>query len=386
MTPAGRISMVDGLRGWALLGLFLVHCVERFELYWLAPWNDASLSWVFFLFGGKAYALFALLFGFSFATIMGNERKRGGDFTWRFVWRLVLLLGFGTLHAMIYRGEILQVLAVVGLLLIPFDRVKSDRVLLLLAALAFVQIPLFVRLVAAEAGQGWALANPLYFGSGDLRTLSEGTFWQATVDNITGGTVAKWSYYLEAGRVTQIVGLFFVGMVAQRRDWLATAGTHRGACVAVLVAGALLWTFGMNLAALVIGDPATPAGQRIDGQIGGLWAALGGTAVHAALFALIWHSPLHRLVGWLAAPGRMTLTLYLGQSVLGATLLFGWGFGLWHAFSPTVMMLGGIALYGLQALFAALWFRRYRFGPLEWLWRAATRGTWAMGNRLQNPA
>ncbi|MEO5706233.1 MAG: DUF418 domain-containing protein [Alteraurantiacibacter sp.] len=390
MTPAnaisGRISMVDGLRGWALLGLFLVHCVERFELYWLEPWNDASLSATFFLFGGKAYALFALLFGFSFATIMGNERRRGGDFTWRFVWRLVLLLGFGTLHAMIYRGEILQVLAVVGLLLIPFDRVKSDRALLALAALAFVQVPLFVRLWAADAGQGWALADPLYFGSGDLRILSEGTFWQATVDNITGGTVAKWSYYLEAGRVTQIVGMFFVGMVAQRRDWLAKAGDHRGACVAVLFAGAALWTFGMDLAALVIGDPATPAGQRIDGQIGGLWAALGGTAVHAALFALVWHSPLHAAVGWLAAPGRMTLTLYLGQSLLGATLLFGWGFGLWQAFSPTVMMLGGLALFAAQAVFAELWFRRYRFGPLEWLWRAATRGTWSMANRLPNPA
>jgi uncharacterized protein len=388
MTPAvtvsGRISMIDALRGWALLGLFLVHCVERFELYWLQPWNDASLSWVFYIFGGKSYALFAMLFGFSFATIMDNERKRGGDFTWRFVWRLVLLLGFGTLHALIYRGEILQVLAVVGLLLIPFDRVKSDRVLLVLAALAFLQIPLFVRMLAAGAGQGWALASPLYFTAGDLTTLSEGTFWQATVDNITGGTLAKWSYYLESGRVMQIVGLFLVGMVAQRRGWLATAGEHRGRLVALAVAGAVLWNAGPHLAALVIGDPGNPAGLRMKGQVAGLWAALGGTTVHAALFALVWHSPLRGAVGWLAAPGRMTLTLYIGQSVLGATLLFGWGFGLWNAFSPTVMMLGGIALFAAQALFARLWFDRYRFGPLEWVWRAATRGTWSMGNKV-NP-
>lgn len=385
-TGSSRISMVDALRGWALLGLFLVHCVERFQLYGLALWNDASLSWIFFLFGGKSYALFAMLFGFSFATIMGNERKRGGDFTWRFVWRLVLLLGFGTLHAMLYRGEILQVLAVVGLLLIPFDRVKSDRVLLVLAALAFLQLPHFVRLLAAEAGQGWALASPLYFTAGDLRTLSEGTFWQATVDNITGGTVAKWSYYLEAGRVTQIVGLFFVGMVAQRRGWLAEAGAHKGALLAVAAAGGLVWAFGPGLAGWLTGDPGSPAGQRLAQQIGNLWGQLGGTAVHAAVFALVWHSPLRVLVGWLAAPGRMTLTLYIGQSLIGTTLLFGWGFGLWNAFSPTVMMLGGIVLYGLQAVFAALWFRRYRFGPLEWIWRAATRGTWAMGNRQPKPA
>ena len=103
-------------------------------------------------------------------------------------------------------------------------------------------------------------------------------------------------------------------------------------------------------------------------------AGFAGTVVHAAVFALLWHSPLRLAVSWLAAPGRMTLTLYIGQSLLGASLLFGWGFGLWNAFSPTVMMLGGIALFAAQALFAKLWFDRYRFGPLEWVWRWLTYG------------
>jgi uncharacterized protein len=380
-----RISMVDALRGWALLGLFLVHCVERFGLYGVETWNDETLRAVFFVFGGKSYAVFALLYGFSFATIMGNARLRGTDFTGRFVWRLALLLGFGTLHAAVFRGEILQVLAVVGLLLVPFDRVKSDKVLLALAALSFVQLPLLARLLAAEAGQGWALANPLYFTAGDLSTLTQGTWWQATWDNLTGGSLAKWSYYLEAGRVMQIVGLFFVGMVAQRRQWLAKAGHHRWTCLALAVAGALLWATGQELAGLLLGDPASVAGVRMKSQIGGLWGALGGTAVHVAVFALVFHSPLRVLVSWLAAPGKMTLTLYIGQSLLMAPLLYGWGLGLWHTFSPTAMAVGGLALYGAQALYARWWFARFRFGPLEWLWRAATRGTWSMPMRLDPP-
>ena len=122
MQANSRITMVDALRGYALLGLFLVHCVERFELHWLEPkpgfWFDA----VFALFSGKAFAIFALLFGFSFATIMANERARGGDFTLRFAWRLTLLFAIGTIHALVYRGDILQVLALAGLILIPFDR------------------------------------------------------------------------------------------------------------------------------------------------------------------------------------------------------------------------------------------------------------------------
>ena len=96
-----RIVMVDGLRGYALLGLFMVHCVERFELYWLDPVPDPWFDGVMAIFAGKAFAVFALLFGFSFATIMANERGRGGDYTVRFAWRLALLFAIGTLHALV---------------------------------------------------------------------------------------------------------------------------------------------------------------------------------------------------------------------------------------------------------------------------------------------
>ena len=79
MQANNRIDMVDALRGYALLGLFMVHCVERFELYWLDPMPDAWFDATMAVFAGKAFAIFALLFGFSFATIMANERTRGGD-------------------------------------------------------------------------------------------------------------------------------------------------------------------------------------------------------------------------------------------------------------------------------------------------------------------
>ena len=78
MPVSQRVDVVDALRGYALLGLFLVHCVERFELYWLDPVPDPWFDGVMAIFAGKAFAVFALLFGFSFATIMANERARGG--------------------------------------------------------------------------------------------------------------------------------------------------------------------------------------------------------------------------------------------------------------------------------------------------------------------
>ncbi len=214
MQANNRIEMVDALRGFALLGLFIVHCLERFEVYWLNPTLDLWFEWVFALFAGKAFAIFALLFGFSFATIMANERARGGDFTWRFAWRLLLLLAIGTVHVMFYRGDVLQVLAVVGLLLIPFDRVRSDRA----AAGAWPRWPSCRSRCgcawwAAGQGAGWALAAPLYNSWGDLQTLADGSMLAVALDNLGPGTVGKWSYYLETGRVMEIVGLFLVGMV-----------------------------------------------------------------------------------------------------------------------------------------------------------------------------
>src|SRR6478609_2423730 len=223
MQASNRIDMVDALRGYALFGLFMVHCLERFEIYWIDPQPDAWFDGVMAVFSGKAFAIFALLFGFSFATIMANERARGADFRLRFAWRLALLFGIGTLHALIYRGDILQVLAAVGLLMIPFDRVRSDRALLVTAVVLFLELPLLVRAWAALQGAGWGLAQPLFWGDSGSQTLATGTFAQAIVANAGLGSVSKWSFYIENGRVVEIAGLFLVGMVLQRRRVFAEA-------------------------------------------------------------------------------------------------------------------------------------------------------------------
>jgi len=374
-----RIDMVDALRGYALLGLFLVHCVERFELHWLDPqpgfWFDA----VFAVFSGKAFAIFALLFGFSFATIMANERGRGGDYTMRFAWRLVLLFAIGTLHALVYRGDILQVLAAVGLLMIPFDRVRRDWVLLVLALLLFLQIPLLYRAWAAVSGVDWAAANPLFWGDSGLGVLAHGSFAELLVVNAGPGMTGKWSFYLEIGRVVEIAGLFLVGMVIQRRSWFADAKASSGVWHGVFVASGLLWISVGLLEPLFVPQEGAPVMQRQSLQwAADEWRALGATGFQVAIFALLWITPFRRLLSWFAPPGRMTLTLYVGQSLLAVPLLYGFGMGWRDDFSHGEMVAAGILAFALQALAAAWWFRHFRYGPLEWLWRVGTRTSWAV--------
>ena len=368
-----RIDLVDALRGYALLGLFIVHCVERFELYWLDPRPDAWFDAVFAVFAGKAFAMFALLFGFSFATIMGNERARGGDFTARFAWRLALLFAIGTLHALVYRGDILQVLALIGLLMIPFDRVRSDRVLLVLAGLLFLELPLLLRAWAAAQGADWATAQPLFWGDSGLAVLADGTLAETLAVNAGQGMVGKWSFYVETGRVFEIAGLFLAGMVLQRRSLFVRAAELRGPWLAILGAGGALWAAASLLQPLVL--PTGGHAMTDDSLQAALniYRALGATAFQVGLFVLAWHSPLRTALATLVPAGRMTLTLYVGQSLVFAPVLYGYGLGLWDDLTTAETVLWGLAAFAAQAALAALWFRHFRYGPLEWMWRAATR-------------
>ena len=102
-----RIEVADALRGFAVLAIILIHNVEHFNLYFLPEWEPEFLKtingyvWegIFFFFGGKAYAIFALLFGFSFYIQFNNRQNLGKDFSMRFAWRLVLLFLFGLFNA-----------------------------------------------------------------------------------------------------------------------------------------------------------------------------------------------------------------------------------------------------------------------------------------------
>ena len=105
-SPIGRIERVDALRGYALMGLFLVHMVEYYELYWASPKPSPIFDAIFILFAGKTFSLLALCFGFSFWVVMEGAARKGTDFSLRFAWRLLLLAGIGWLHSLVYRGDI----------------------------------------------------------------------------------------------------------------------------------------------------------------------------------------------------------------------------------------------------------------------------------------
>jgi uncharacterized protein len=375
-----RIEFVDALRGFALFGLLMVHAAEAFGVGLSRGTDDPWGQAIFFLFGSKAFAIFALLFGFSFATIMANQRARGVDFTGRFAWRLFLLMAIGFVHSLLYSPEILRLLAFLGLLLIPLDRVRSNYVLMAIAGLFFLQIPLLIQWLLAHWGNAFAAAEPYFANSGLWDVFRHGSLGELISANLIEGNLVKWSINWSFGRVCEIAGLFAVGVVIQRTGFFARIAKDRGIALGlVLIAGTIFAILEFIVKPMVPGSPAGAEfaiGPFTERAILFQWIGISGIAAQIGLLALLWNSPVQWLVGLFKEPGRMTLTLYVAHSVIAVPILYQFGLGMAEVWDSQQRVLLAIAFFGLQILFAHWWYARYRYGPLEWTWRAATLNNW----------
>ena len=123
-----RVNVADVLRGLSVMGIIMLHSIEHFNFYsfpstdgqsvWMNFFDKSIWDGLFFLLGGKAYAIFALLFGFSFFIQNDNQRLKGNDFRRRFCWRLFLLFIIGNINAMFFTAEILVLYSLVGFVLV----------------------------------------------------------------------------------------------------------------------------------------------------------------------------------------------------------------------------------------------------------------------------
>jgi uncharacterized protein len=371
---AGRLELLDSVRGFALMGLFLIHSVEKYETFWANPDYGAVFKWTFGLFSGKAYALMALCFGVSFYLIMQGAARRGQDFRWRFAWRLTLLAAIGLLHTIFYRGDILQILAVLGFSMLLLDRIKSNRVLLVLAALCFLELPLLLRAWLAANGVGWAASQPLYYNDPGMDALIHGSFLEAVRANFNALLIMNWSYSIESGRVVQMLGLFMVGLVLARIGFFTDPDRFRHRRRAILAAAILLavplYFYGSDALNSVVADGSVRQnlGAALD-----KWTALAIATAELLLFVELFQSAARPFARLFAAPGRMTLTLYVGQSVVFCPVYYNYGLGLHGVLTPGQSLGIGVVAVVIQGVIAHLWMRRFHYGPLEWLWRAGTR-------------
>jgi len=381
---------MDALRGLALLGIVQVN-VQSFTwgagepLGYLASPPGAGESVIYFLqaafFAGKFYPIFGFLFGVGMALQMRKLRRLhahdAAAARSAYRRRLLILLAMGLAHGLLlYSGDVLGTYAACGLIFLALAPQRLGELVRFTAAAAIAAAAGLLLPMVMTAALG---ANPVpqeipaavvqaheIYGSasfaGQLAQRSIDELWQQVSDIPT-----FWP---------QVLALFGLGMIAGRLGWLQYPLRHR-----------LVWRRALQLG-LGIGLPLSLAGAAMSvaqaralpgadsdwsAVVLGLGSLLSAAYVAAAVhvFGRPWGAALRRS---LAAPGRLSLTNYVVQSVVMGALLSGWGLGLGAHASRAQLAALACAIFAVQVLASQALLRRYRQGPLEALWRRATYG------------
>ena len=378
-----RIELVDALRGFAVMAILLVHNVEHFifPVYptdspeWLNILDKGTFDVVFTLFGGKAYAIFALLFGFTFYIQCENQRRKGKDFGYRFLWRLVLLVGFATLNAAFFPGgDVLLLFAIMGLVLFVV-RKWSDKAVLAAAVFFTLQPMEWYHYVMSLLDSSYQLPDygvgPMYDAVAEA--TKSGNFWDFIWCNVTLGQKASLMWAVGAGRILQTAGLFLIGFYIGRKQLFVVDRLKLGFWMKTLIVSAICFAPLHSLKNLVM--EGTPMVQQTVGTVFDMWQKLAFTFVLVSSFVLLYQNKnFQKRVANLRFYGRMSLTNYVSQSIIGAIIYF--PFALY--FAPYcgyfVSLLIGFVVFFAQVMFCKWWFKGHKQGPLESLWHWWTWG------------
>lgn len=390
-----RVLLLDGLRGFALFGILMVNLAVYTGFFgqprarWIdlpgAAWSDTAEFVIGWMFLGKFYSIFALLFGIGFALQLERAEARGDSGTARYLRRLLVLVAFGVAHmVLLWMGDILALYAMMGMVLLLFRR-ASNR-LILSAALLFWLFPI-----------AWYALDLHYAGFDPSRPFFR--WGRAQMVDVWGRAPAQlevWltpeygklvrSHIAEIGyrygslvgemRFARVLAMFLLGMwIGRSRLYLQTeryARALRRICIWGFLIGIPTGFAMRRIGEMDFGSPLRA--QLYEGIAYAVHVPL-LAAAYVAAFVLLWQRKEEPgMLRAFAPAGRMALTNYIMQSAIAVALFTGVGMGLLGRVSHSWVPLLAIAIMVFQVVVSALWLSVFRFGPLEWLWRSLTYG------------
>ena len=382
MLVTSRDPAPDVLRGFALWGIVLVNVAyfsssvdSGVTADALANAGDSVAAFlVFALAQGNFYLIFSFLFGYSSHYVLG--RSSGGRRRW---WlRGVGLMVLGLAHAsLLFIGDILFLYGLLGLLLLGLYA-QPRRVLIRWGAWiygVFTALALaVVALTALAEAQGLSAAVD----------SSAARAYEAAVvsDNYLAAIPARVDFWvseaifvvLAQGALTFVA--FLVGVLAARWGALTSSGLSRNQLQKMIG-----WGLGLGLGLqlffagvwVVTMTSATPSVALELGAFFGSFVTAPLLSVGYVGLVLTVVRARPAALAWLGAMGRMSLTVYLGQSLLLNVIFGGWGLGLYQQLPYWLAVLVSIAVTLVMAAVATLWLRRFRQGPMERLLTAWSR-------------
>lgn len=412
----GRIEAIDVARGFALFGIFLVN-IDFFARPLGAVmtgghpeggWLDVATWWfVATLCTGKFYPLFSMLFGIGLVLQRRSIESRGGRFVPIYLRRTFLLMAIGFVHGVfVWYGDILFIYSFAALVLLACSRLSARWLLGIGAGLVVFSIGLTGALGAlgaafsdmAPPAAESASAERTEEGSEEGEALGPFRQWLELAPEMSQGPEdPRWMAletraYQEGGyldtmgfRVLAFVGMLVAMLFGGGWHVLAMFFVGAGLCRMGLFEAsasglrrrllAIAWALGLPLAIVasvlkvaVAGDYGVTASALVNFVAGPLIAI----GYLLGWIAVVETGALGKLTDWLAATGRMALSNYLAQSIVASAVMYYWGLGLFGTTTQFTRVLFVAVVFMIQIVSSALWMKRFRFGPMEWLWRSAT--------------
>ena len=384
VAPKARIATLDILRGFALLGMVLAHVHKTMA----ETAVTGTTSWVgrFITMGvaEKDRTVFAFLFGVGFAVLMRGLDAKGIPVVALYLRRLAGLYLIGFAVETLTRFSILREYAWAAVPLL-FLRNFPTRSLLALALISVAALSIRDLVdssyTVATAGQASAIAAE----SAQLRQWEAKK--QAELMAVSGPNYGE----VVAARFGQIVhdrpslyhitpnvylALFILGLLAVRHGVFDEPKRHPCLLVGAMVTGVVLWAAAWWALPLLPAEFATPRIALrchlglgiVDEQF------LAFTLIGAITWFLAYRPEWQARLSFLGWVGRMALTNYLLHAVVIDLASSRYGLGL--KLSPPAELLAAAVLFGFQIALSRFWFTRFRFGPVEWLWRSLTYWRW----------
>jgi uncharacterized protein len=377
-----RIPLIDVLRGFAVFGILVANMAsysgQPFGLdVWNQPLNRAVYILTRFFVEAKFYSLFSFLFGWGMAIQLTRSQTKESTFLPRYIRRLLVLLLFGVIHGtLIWIGDILTFYALLGFVLLLF-RKRSFRFLLLATGLSLIlSILLVLPIEAAETFREWyfELTSPLRMDQYAQTLYSTGTYIEITRLRIQDFVNHNLNSLYAFGNV---FAMFLLGLAVGKKRLFQKLEEHlpriRAAIIPMFIIGFIF--NGIFLYTIISPDRFPPDLRRA--------IAVGARTIGAPILTLSYISALALLfqrdrwrkrLAVLAPVGRMALSNYILHSIVFTLLFYDYGLGLYGSIDPTYGLVLTILMFILQIRISAWWVERYKFGPLEWLWRTITYG------------
>ena len=391
-----RIVTLDVLRGIALFGVLTANIWLWFSgIQFLFPGvraelgrlslDSAAFMFVSVFISGKAIRTFSFLFGLGFALQLMRAEARGRTVAPTYMRRLSVLLVFGAAHAvLLWYGDILFAYALLGFGLLLFRHRTQQTVLVWAVIMLFIPIllasvPLVRSVIRGRPNTEAADTMRAQNAEHNKRMLT--AFGSAEPGQVVRANLTMWRrMYISPLAIfyAHLFGFFLLGLYAGRMRLFEHAMTYRRQMRFAALVGipiGIVLAFGEGYLRMKYGGPASsalPWFPLVFSAIDIFSATPFALGYIAAATLLLEHARWRRLLGTFAPVGRMALSNYLSQTLICLAIFYAGG--LFGHFRPALNLIIAIAIFAVQMRLSAWWLARFRFGPMEWLWRSLTYG------------